>query len=160
MDGSFSTLDHTSAQYLYAAATVLAVSSLSFSANSQADKDDFESAAHLLRQLRDLGNISAQEFCYQSELMIKNIAEFEATRANATGVAPFEARNNFDTSGADFSMRLDPMASDMGIFGPLVQDFLSQTDAELGVPLPLEDIGFDGLDFWSSFSGQDAGIAP
>lgn len=154
IDGSLAMLDHYSAQYLFAAATILAISSLSFDTNSQVDKDDFESASHLLRQMRDLGNISAQEFYHQLEILIQNIGAFEAVRANPMGVPTFEARGNLENSGTEYPIRSDAITSDLGIFGPLVQDFLSQTDAELGVPLPLDDIVFDGLDFWSDVPHQ------
>jgi len=145
VEGSLATLDHLSAQYLFAAATVLAISSLSLSSNSPSDKEDFESSSHLLKQLRDSGNISAQEFYHQLEIVMREINTFEAGRA------AFGATTNLDS---DTALRPDPVTSELGIFGPLVQDFLSQTDAELGVPLPLDDVVFD-VDFWSTMSTQD-----
>lgn len=154
IDGSLATLDHYSAQYLFAAATVLVISSLSFDANGQADKDDFDSATHLLRQLRDLGNISAEEFCCQLDILIQAIGVFEAGRTNPSGMTG----PNFESALADYTFRNDPMASELGIFGPLVQDFLSQTDTELGVPLPLDDVVFDGFDFWSTLPNQDVNL--
>lgn len=159
IDGTFAALDHFSAQYLFAATTILAVSSLSPDVNNQSDKDDFESATHLLRQLKDLGNISAQEFCYQLDILIQGMNLFGDGRSIPLGMTVVDNRNNLESLQPEAMLGTDPTSSDFGVFGPLVQDFLSQTDTELGVSLPLDDVVFDGLDFWFNMSNSDSGQA-
>jgi hypothetical protein len=49
-------------QYLFAAATVLGISSMLEVKDRQNDKEQFDVAVHLLSQLKDIGSFAAAEF--------------------------------------------------------------------------------------------------
>lgn len=74
------------------------------------------------------------------------------------GISTFEARGNLEIFSTEYPIRSDAITSDLGIFEPLVQGLLSQTDAELGVPPPLDAIVFEGRDFWSNVPHQEPGM--
>ncbi|KAI4715526.1 hypothetical protein E4T48_08280 [Aureobasidium sp. EXF-10727] len=149
VNGSFFTLDYLSAQYLFASATVLAISSLSPDSHSKSHQNDLESATHLLRQLSMLGNLAASEFCAHLDAVLRSIATFKASRGESS-----EASTIVQASPA--ASRPDTLTTEMALFGPLVGDFLTQTDTELGVPLLLDDSALD----WSAWAGVLADQEP
>ncbi|KAH0032267.1 putative fungal-specific transcription factor, partial [Aureobasidium melanogenum] len=149
VNGSFFTLDYLSAQYLFASATVLALSSLSSDSLAKSHQNDTESATHLLRQLSMLGNLAASEFCTHLDAVLRSIATFKASRGESS-----EASTMVQASPA--TARPDTVTTEMALFGPLVGDFLTQTDTELGVPLLLDDSALD----WSAWAGVLADQEP
>ncbi|THY40903.1 hypothetical protein D6C97_09986 [Aureobasidium pullulans] len=149
VNGSFFTLDYLSAQYLFASATILAISSLSNDSHAKSHQNDLESATHLLRQLSMLGNLAASEFCGHLDAVLRSIATFKAGRGEST-----EGSNLVQASPA--AIRPDTVTTEMALFGPLVGDFLTQTDTELGMPLLLDDSALD----WSAWAGVLADQEP
>ncbi|KAH0239027.1 putative fungal-specific transcription factor, partial [Aureobasidium melanogenum] len=137
-------LDYSSAQYLYAAATILAVSNLCLGSSAQADKETFQSAHHLMKQLDRLGNIAAREFCQHLDAVLECISRFEAEKSEQLlGVTP-QQLSSIDP------LRMDEMTSEMAIFQPNVQDFLSYDNADLDALFP-----FDTTDIWPYVSMPD-----
>ncbi|KAG9565753.1 putative fungal-specific transcription factor, partial [Aureobasidium melanogenum] len=137
-------LDYSSAQYLYAAATILAVSNLCLGSSAQADKETFQSAHHLMKQLDRLGNIAAREFCQHLDAVLECISRFEAEKSEQLlGVTP-QQLSSIDP------LRMDEMTSEMAIFQPNVQDFLSYDNADLEALFP-----FDTTDIWPYVSMPD-----
>lgn len=150
IDGSLAPFDYLSAQYLYAAAIVLAISSLCFEASSYADDSDFQSAHHLLLQLEKAGNVASKEFCQHTEAVVKCISTFRAEKAQRAGLTAVDS--SYPSSGIPLPFdpsRSDGMTTEMAIFQPLVQNFLSQADTELGIGLPFDDMALGSLDLWS-----------
>jgi hypothetical protein len=148
VNGSFFTLDYLSAQYLFAAATVLAISSLSNDSNAKSHQNDLESATHLLRQLSLLGNLAATEFCGHLDAVLRSISAFKAGRGGSSDeTALIEA-------SAAAAVPPDTVTTEMALFGPLVGDFLTQTDTELGILL--DDSALD----WSAWAGVLADQEP
>ncbi|KAI4829561.1 putative fungal-specific transcription factor [Aureobasidium sp. EXF-8845] len=137
-------LDYSSAQYLFAAATILAVSNLCLGSSVQADKETFQSAHHLMQQLDRLGNIAAREFCQHLDAVLECISRFEAEKSeHLLGVTP-QQLSNMDV------LRMDEMTSEMAIFQPNLQDFLSYDNADLEALFP-----FDTTDLWPYVSMPD-----
>lgn len=151
VNGSFFTLDYLSAQYLFASATVLAISSLSLDNHTKSDQNDLESATHILQQLSRLGNLAATEFCTHLNAVLQSSATFRAGRGNqATG------SGSSIVQASPAAVRPDTVTTEMALFGPLVGDFLTQADTELGVPLLLDDSALD----WSAWAGVLADQEP
>jgi hypothetical protein len=141
---SLPALDYSSAQYLFAAATILAVSNLCLGSSVQADKETFQSAHHLMQQLDRLGNIAAREFCQHLDAVLECISRFEAEKSeHLLGVTP-QQLSNMDV------LRMDEMTSEMAIFQPNLQDFLSYDNADLEALFP-----FDTTDLWPYVSMPD-----
>jgi len=137
-------LDYSSAQYLFAAATILAVSNLCLGSSAQADKETFQSAHHLMQQFDRLGNIAAREFCQHLDAVLDCITRFEAEKSEQLlGITP-QQLTSLDT------LPMDGMTSEMAIFQPNVQDFLSFDNADLEALFP-----FDTTDIWPYVSMPD-----
>lgn len=97
IDGSFATFNYFFAQYLFSAATVLAISSLLPKGKENAsDEDQFEAAASILYQIRDSGSFAGREFCRHIDA-IKTAVE-EARRRQA-GRSAGLAQPGLDASG-------------------------------------------------------------
>jgi hypothetical protein len=149
LNGSFFTLDYLSVQYLFASATILAIGSLSSDSQAKSHQNDLESATHLLRQLSMLGNLAASEFCGHLDAVLRSIATFKASRGESS-----ETSTMVQASPA--AGRPDTVTTEMALFGPLVGDFLTQTETELGMPLLLDDSALD----WSAWAGVLADQEP
>ncbi|THY85973.1 putative fungal-specific transcription factor, partial [Aureobasidium pullulans] len=137
-------LDYSSAQYLYAAATILAVANLCVGSNAMADKETFQSAHHLMKQLDRLGNIAAREFCQHLDAVLGCISRFEAEKSEQLLGVTSQELSNMDP------LRMDEMTTEMAIFQPNVQDFLSYDNADLEALFP-----FDTTDIWPYVSMPD-----
>lgn len=107
--GTLPVLDYLSAQYTFAAAVILLLSSLTFEPSRQADRTDFESASYLLQQLKLSGNLPACEFCEHLDLVVESVATFEGRQpASHTLPMPEIANTSNDaatTQGLLFRMR-------------------------------------------------------
>jgi proline utilization trans-activator len=138
INGSFPTFDYTYTQYLFSSSTILAVSSLFQSLESQSDGDDFETAAAILKQLYHNGNLPAKEFCSHVEAIKGLLAEAHsqgslAKQNGSTGVAsiiPLGVANSF--SEARSLNDGPPVASKPTLPEPSLQDLLSAPDLDLG----------------------------
>ncbi|KAF2966286.1 hypothetical protein GQX73_g7281 [Xylaria multiplex] len=67
IDGTFVTFDCFFTQYLFSSMTILAISSILDKQNAHSDRDSFEEASRLLRELKGAGNCVAQEYCHHVE---------------------------------------------------------------------------------------------
>ncbi|KAK7409283.1 hypothetical protein QQX98_008523 [Neonectria punicea] len=76
IEGSFRTFDYFNTQYLFSAATILAISSLVGGPQGSKDREDFDFAGQLLEKLRDSGSFAALEFCRHIEAMKTDIQCF------------------------------------------------------------------------------------
>jgi proline utilization trans-activator len=101
IDGSFPIFDYFNSQYLFSAATILAISSFLPSNKSQSDGEDFESAVQLIEQLKQNGNYGAHEFT----------RHFEAMKV-AFQSAPWPDRGVRD-SETDFTAHFNPTGEGM-----------------------------------------------
>lgn len=153
ISGTLASLDFFSAHYTFAAGMVLLLSSLAFPDN-QSDRDDFDSAALLLKELENKGNFAGREYYHHLELLLSSTATFETDTAKPQaetqsmismesgvhGPEPFLQRNN---GFGEATTQNEPITTEMAIFGAPIQDFLMQGD----IPLFPDDGTLDGFDW-------------
>lgn len=138
IDGSYATFDYLNTQYLFSAATILAVSALLGGARSSKDEEDFEQAAELLADLDKNGSYAAKEYCQHVAAMKESIRvlpsraqqrQEEASRA-PIGI-PVSGDPGVPYQLADLSYSGSLMTAEMALAEPSLQAFLSQTDPNL-----------------------------
>jgi len=160
--GTLPVLDYLSAQYTFAAAVVLLLSSLTFEANRHNDRTDFESANYLLQQLQSSGNLPANEFCEHLDLVVETVATFEGRQlASQTDPIPETANmpdnvalsQNVPTSTAE-ALPSDFITTGMAIFDPLVQQFLTQDEPQLDMSFLDGDDLFNDFDWFGTAMGN------
>jgi len=151
-------LDYLSAQYTFAAAVILLLSSLIFGANSQTDSTDFESARFLLQQLKSSGNLPACEFCEHLDLVVETVAAYEGRESGVQAGSALETVNMPDGVASSRNLPVPDVeavpsefiTTGMAIFDPLVQQFLTQDESQLDLPfLPGNDL-FDDFDWFGT----------
>lgn len=138
IDGSFAIFDYTYTQYLFASATILAMSSLSIGQNDDSDKDGFESACQFIEQLRQNGNYGAKEMVRHLDGVKHAMAQFKGDTMSFDGMdgmsaltnaAVMQSQHNLTpttmTPGSGFQ---PTMTAEMALAEPSLQDFLSQAD--------------------------------
>jgi len=97
-----------------------------------------------MQQFDRLGNIAAREFCQHLDAVLDCITRFEAEKSEQLlGITP-QQLTSLDT------LPMDGMTSEMAIFQPNVQDFLSFDNADLEALFP-----FDTTDIWPYVSMPD-----
>lgn len=97
-----------------------------------------------MQQLDRLGNIAAREFCLHLDAVLDCITRFEAEKSEQLlGIIP-QQLSNMD------ALPMDEMTSEMAIFQPNVQNFLSFDNADLEALFP-----FDTTDIWPYVSMPD-----
>ncbi|KAF5242651.1 hypothetical protein FAUST_3190 [Fusarium austroamericanum] len=145
IDGSFATFDYFYTQYLFAAATVLAISSLIDGKESRSDKEQFESAAQFLAQLKENGNFAAEEFC-------RHIDAMKVCMATRRGqFAPDAVMQQFE--GIDVGGFPNPTAG-MALSEPSLQELLSQPVLDLQfIDASMYHDGAQGL-YWPDISPE------
>lgn len=154
INGFFGTFGYTDTQYLFSAATILAISSLLNTPDSQNDGDQFETATDLLRQLERVGNFAAKEFCKHVDAMKAVMEAFsgdgqshadEASTTIRASVMP----NVFQDIGPSANAG-SMVTAGMALAEPSLQEFLSQPDLEY--PFIDSLIQGDGLQslYWPS----------
>ncbi|KAF2152725.1 hypothetical protein K461DRAFT_268623 [Myriangium duriaei CBS 260.36] len=123
IDGSFATFDYFNTQYLFSATSILAISSVLPSSQQQEDRDSFETAVHLLEQLRDSGSFAAKDYCAHLSAVKENLAEYEASLVST----------ELTRHGADQSANgLTGMTTgEMALSDPFILDFLAQPDLDV-----------------------------
>jgi len=135
IDGSFAIYDYTYTQYLFSAATILAISSISIGQNDDSDKDGFDSASQFLDQLKQNGNYAAKEFCQHLQAIRLSLTAFRNPASpdtfNAFALSfpqpPFTPSNT--TPGSTFQ---PTMTAEMALAEPSLQDFLTHSDFDPG----------------------------
>ncbi|PSN65683.1 hypothetical protein BS50DRAFT_396162 [Corynespora cassiicola Philippines] len=136
--GTFATFDYFHTQYLFSAATILAISSLLGSRKSEDDTYKLENAVDLLRQLDLSGSFVAREFCEHVDAMQKSMA---ATHSGTSIEALSRHRQGTNEEPAASSSGRE-LTAGMALADPSLRDFLAETD--LGIP------GFDDSMFDNS----------
>ncbi|KAM0490622.1 hypothetical protein ACHAP8_011392 [Fusarium lateritium] len=145
IDGSFATFDYFYTQYLFAAATVLAISSLIDGKESRSDKEQFESAAQFLAQLKENGNFAAEEFCRHIDAMKVCMATRQGQFAPDAVIQQFE--------GIDVGGFSNPTAG-MALSEPSLQELLSQPVLDLQfIDASMYQDGAQGL-YWPDISPE------
>ncbi|KAL4863308.1 hypothetical protein BDV12DRAFT_189773 [Aspergillus spectabilis] len=130
-NGSFMIFDYFYTQYLFSAATILAISSLLDSPERQTDEEQFELAVHFLSQLRDNGNYAAAEFYKHIEAMMK-LMQTRGSNAAATELTSSADATSNDAVGWPSTVH-EPMTAGTALSDPLLQELLDQ---------PLPDLEF------------------
>ncbi|KAF4446755.1 hypothetical protein F53441_9689 [Fusarium austroafricanum] len=142
IDGSFATFDYFYTQYLFSSATVLAISSLIDGKDCRADKEQFESAAQFLAQLKENGNFAAEEFCRHVDAMKVCMRAVEARRGQFTVL-----------EGIDVFAGVNPTAG-MALSEPSLQELLSQPVLDLQfIDASMYHDGAQGL-YWPDISPE------
>lgn len=154
--GTFMTFDYFYTQYLFSAATVLAISSLLDDQDSQADRDSFDTAVQLITQLQDSGNFAATEFGQHVDAMTSLFASVEARTQPPRSDVPFAQASEGDGVPAGprpvSVARMHGFAAD----GVLVDSLSSSLLAEPALDLEFINASLDtdatlGL-YWPNFS--------
>ncbi|KAF4472184.1 hypothetical protein FALBO_904 [Fusarium albosuccineum] len=152
IDGSFATFDYFYTQYLFAAATVLAISSLLDGKECRSDKEQFESAAQFLAQLKENGNFAAEEFCRHIDAMKVTMATMQSRRGDFT----LPDANLIQLDGIDVGAALtdaNPTAG-MALAEPSLQELLSQPVLDLQfIDASMYHDGSQGL-YWPDISPE------
>jgi proline utilization trans-activator len=128
IEGAFAIFDYFHTQYLFSAATILAVSALYNAGGESTDADDFETACQILSQLGQSGNFGAREFCLHIDAMKHSMS--------ASAFVPHESQYSTPTaSGVPTSQQAyDPfmsqaMTTGMALAEPTLQQLLAQPDS-------------------------------
>ena len=162
--GALPVLDYLSAQYTFAAAVILLLSSLTFETTRQIDRTDFESASYLLQQLKSSGNLPACEFCEHLDLVVESVATFEGKQPTSQTVSVPETANLPDNVALSHNVPIssvealpsDFITTGMAIFDPMVQQFLTQDESQLDLPFLAGDDLFNDFDwFGTTTSNQE-----
>lgn len=147
--GTFGTFDYFNTQYLFSAATILAISSLLRSSKSDSDGDNFSNAVELLRQLDQSGSFGAKEFCEHIDAMQQSMAAVQAGISNQFAPPP-----SLDgTQGTIEPFNGNRMTAGMALAEPSFQDFLAGTTMGMQV---FDESGFEGLHtpYWPELWGD------
>jgi proline utilization trans-activator len=159
--GTFMTFDYFYTQYLFSAATVLAISSLFDDQDGRADRDSFDTAVQFVTQLRDSGNFAAAEFGQHMDAMTSLFASVQARTQSQRSDAPSPQASEGDgfPSGprSDAAAGMQGFAAD-GVFADSLSSSLLAEPAltlnlsmRLWTPtLPWDSTGLTSVKSWLS----------
>ncbi|TEA17097.1 putative transcriptional regulatory protein [Colletotrichum sidae] len=161
IDGSFFTFDYFYTQYLFSAATILAIASLLGGKESHNDRGQFEQAALFLSQLKDNGNYAAEEFCRHIEAMKVVMDAAQARRGGYPVPSDPLAFTGDDAAAtfADATMMRHALAAQnttagMALAEPSLQELLAQPILDLQfIDASIYNDGAQGL-YWPDLSGD------
>jgi len=129
--GTFATFGFFNTQYLFSASIILAVSSLLGTPESQADGENFDNAAELLKQLAGSGNLCAKEYVEHVEAIRSSMA---AIKEGAPPAHQPVSRGNVSAGGAQVTanpLATSAMTAGMALADPLLQGFLADTNLDM-----------------------------
>lgn len=155
IDGSFATFDYFYTQYLFSAATVLAVSSLLDGKDCRSDRDQFEASIPFLEQLKETGNFAAEEFCQHIDAMKVMMARAQARRGDFSmqGSAPHMIEPSLGGFDVGPTLLGDTATSGM-LSEPSLQELLSQPVLDLQfINASMYQDGAQGL-YWPDISPE------
>lgn len=142
--GTFATFDYFNTQYLFSVATILKISSLLGTSQSQRDGECFEHAGELLQQLAQSGNLEAKEFCEHMNAM-KKIAATNVTQSQ-TSISTMTHSTSTDQTRVGLEDTFG-ITAEMALADPSFQDFL--TDADLDFQTLDESLLYEPqISFW------------
>ncbi|KAI3334256.1 fungal-specific transcription factor domain-containing protein [Ustulina deusta] len=134
----FQTFDYFNTQFLFSAATILAISSLLPGIGGSGDMECLELSSQLLVKLRDAGSFAAVELC-QHILALKEIVQTSAidpllAHLGRTGILEAEEAITPRESSESFgpSAEMSPMSAGMALSAPSIEAFLLQEGLDLG----------------------------
>ncbi|KAE9972638.1 hypothetical protein BLS_003935 [Venturia inaequalis] len=129
IEGAFAIFDYFHTQYLFSAATILAISALSDTRSENSDADDFETACQILSQLGQSGNFGAREFCLHIDAMKHSIGTSVLTARDSqlstttSSIIPLSNQQIFDPFVSQ------AMTTGMALTEPTLQQLLAQPDS-------------------------------
>lgn len=126
--------DYFHTQYLFTAATVLAISSLLDGKGGQADRECFETALQFLSQLKDNGNFVAAEFKQHADAMTALFATVETKmHGQRAHGSPEQLMDSGGTRRRDFdsTTAAGDIMADMVLSEPFFHDLLAQPMPDL-----------------------------
>lgn len=155
INGSFKAFDYFSTQYLFSAATVLAVSSLLNGKQWQADRNGFETAAQFLAELKANGSFAATEYCQHIDAMrlaMKDIigrresgnTQTAIASASDPGMLPHTASTQIPRTTSMQNAGPTQYTAGMALAEPSLQEFLAD---------PGFDLRFNGREVYDTNSG-------
>jgi proline utilization trans-activator len=134
ISGTFMMFDYFYTQYLFTAATILAISSLLDGKSGQADRECFETALQFLSQLKDNGNFVAAEFKQHMDAMTALFASVETKlhgqRADDSP-EPFIDGAGIRRRDFDSTTAVEDITTDMVLSEPFFHDLLAQPIPDL-----------------------------
>lgn len=142
--------DYFYTQYLFSAATNLALSSLLGSTQSQSDGDNFNTAVDIIRQLSQSGNFAAKEFCEHLDAMEESMEKIrnDGLTQHIAPCAPIFSNETV----VPFTGPM--MTAGMALAEPSLQEFLAETDFAIS---DTDNSSFDPLQtpYWPGIWGGD-----
>jgi hypothetical protein len=152
--------DYFYTQYLFTAATILAISSLLNQSDSQSDRELFDTAVQFLSQLKENGNFVAAEFKQHVDAMkLFFTSEEDKLQRRRGDNTSMQFQNNGGITGGGSASLLAPqdIAADMVLSEPFFHDLLEQPIPDLDfIDASLTIDGTQGL-YWSMMtSGTDS----
>ncbi|KAH7009938.1 fungal-specific transcription factor domain-containing protein [Ilyonectria destructans] len=161
IDGSFATFDYFYTQYLFSAATVLAISSLLDGKDCRNDREQFESSVQFLEQLRETGNFAAGEFCQHTDAMKVTMAAAQARRGDFSIPGGTPALMDGSSLGAlDVGAAFAGATAGMALSEPSLQELLSQPVLDLQfINASMYQDESQGL-YWPDISPESWGADP
>lgn len=132
IDGTFVTFDCFFTQHLFSSLTILAISSLLDGIGSRHDRDSYEEGSHLLDQLKNAGNMVAQEYSRHIEAMESALrAHMKVNPQSQQGAEVGPSTQVLDPGiGHNFTDGVVPTA-DVSWPEPSLQELLSQPALDL-----------------------------
>lgn len=129
IEGAFAIFDYFHTQYLFSAATILAVSALSDTRFESSDADDFETACQILSQLAQSGNFGAREFCLHIDAMKHSIGTSRLTARDSQFSTPTPSSIPLSTQQTFDPFMSQAMTTGMALAEPTLQQLLAQPDS-------------------------------
>jgi hypothetical protein len=129
INGSFHGLDFFYTEFLFSAATILAISSVLTLPKSRDDAESFEIAVDLLEQLKQSGSFCAADYCSQMDeikVIIQALAGQNRSHGPATAHASLEETAQIFDAGT-----ATPADSEWALADQSLQDFLTSQDLDL-----------------------------
>ncbi|KAL3431590.1 fungal-specific transcription factor domain-containing protein [Aspergillus tetrazonus] len=136
-NGSFMVFDFFYTQYLFSAATILAISALLHGKDRQSDEEQFEVAVSFLVQLQDNGNYAAAEFHKHIEaitdLMYSTKVRLGVQSASENATAPQDSAYNsiLDAEITELWSTFTDVIPGTALFDPSLQGLLEQPPLDL-----------------------------
>ncbi|KAL4972769.1 fungal-specific transcription factor domain-containing protein [Aspergillus desertorum] len=135
-NGSFMVFDFFYTQYLFSAATVLAISTLLHGKDSRSDEEQFELAVGFLLQLRDNGNHAAAEFHKHIEAITELLRPTKIRLGVLSGEDAATSQGSTYNPGGDAAItQLPSISTDMtagtALLDPFLQELLEQAPPDL-----------------------------
>jgi proline utilization trans-activator len=128
VQGKFAVFDYFYTQYLFSAATILALSALFDGKICRIDLDDFDTASDILSQLSLNGNFGAREFCLHISA-IKLSMEASSLIAREDLYSTPVGQNMTEATQQFVLPYTSPMmTAGMALAEPTLQEFLAQSD--------------------------------